>query len=104
MKNDKGTKPAAPPADAAPRQLRPVGTPRRFKKDEYYELKDGFATLAQANTSVQQTIEIAKAAVDMARQVQTLAEQRLNKLRERYSLPDGIYAHDNDKCTFQRLE
>ncbi len=63
-----------------------------------------FAEKDAADRAVQQTIEVAKAAVDLARQVRQHAVTRMQKVMARHGLPDGIYAHDNDCCKLQRLE
>ncbi len=83
---------------------RPVGAPRRFKKEDYQAIKLAMQDCTLAAQSVQQTAELAQRAMAHARELHNAALARMQKLNDRFSLPDSAYLMNDDRCEMQRIE
>lgn len=97
------SKPTSAPAERTG-QPRPVGAPRRFKKEDYQAIKLAMQDCTLAGQTVQQTAELAQRAMSHARELHSAALARMQKLSDRFSLPDGGFLMNDDRCEMQRVE
>lgn len=91
------------PAPAGQVEMVAIGSPRKFKREDYLALKIARQSFQLQEQSARGTLALAKEAVRLAQESENTARVELQRLMAKHNMPEGNYAWDDEKTSLQRM-